>query len=82
MRISQGSGRMHPSNEELAEVTHPTVVERLSKDMAATAAVLDATDARAFGADDPWKALCTLRESVNALFDEAELHRPDVPRRR
>jgi hypothetical protein len=79
MRISQGEGQMHPSNEQLAEVAHPAVVERLSKDMLATAAVLDATNARSFAADDPWKALATLRESVNALSDEAELHRPDLP---
>jgi hypothetical protein len=58
--------------------THPAVVDRLTKDMRATAAVLDASDARSFAAEDPWKALQHLRSSVEKLADEAELHRPVV----
>lgn len=58
------------------EPTHPAVVERLSKDMLATAAALDASEAGSFAADEPWKALTTLRESVVALYDEAEMYRP------
>jgi hypothetical protein len=60
------------------DATHPAVVDRLAKDMRATAAVLDASDARSFAADDPWKALQHLRLSVEKLADEAELHRPVV----
>jgi hypothetical protein len=54
------------------------VVDRLTKDMDATANVLDAADARAVAADDAWKALQHLRCSVEKLSDEAELHRPSI----
>jgi hypothetical protein len=60
------------------DATHPAVVDRLTKDMDATANVLDAADARAFAADDAWKALQHLRCSVEKLSDEAELHRPSI----
>jgi hypothetical protein len=56
---------------------HPTVVERLTKDMRATAAVLDASSASSFAPDEPWNALQFLRHSVETLSAEAELHRPD-----
>jgi hypothetical protein len=56
---------------------HPTVVERLTKDMRTTAAVLDASSASSFAADDPWNALQFLRQSVETLSAEAELYRPD-----
>jgi hypothetical protein len=72
-----------PVPNQLAEAlpndsTHPAVVDRMTKDMRATAAVLDASDARCFAADDPWRALQHLRVSVEKLADEAELHRPVV----
>jgi hypothetical protein len=63
-----------PSND----VTHPAVMDRIVKDMRATAAVLDATHASSFAAEAPWGALQQLRSSVESLADEAELHRPDV----
>lgn len=58
--------------------THPAVVERLTKDMLATAAVLDASEARSFAADPHWDALLYLKVSVDKMIDEAELHRPHV----
>lgn len=60
------------------DATHPAVVERLTKDMLATAAVLDASDARSFAADPHWDALLYLKVSVDHLIDEAEMHRPHV----
>lgn len=58
--------------------THPAVVERLIKDMRATANVLDTCDAQSFAADGPWKALQFLKVSVDTLIDEAEMHRPTL----
>jgi hypothetical protein len=55
---------------------HPAVVDRLTKDMNATAALLDSADAQSMAADEPWKAMKHLQESVVALTDEAEMYRP------
>ena len=63
-----------PPNDPL----HPAVVDRLSDEMRATANALDAAAGVSFAADDPWDALQQLRESVEKLADEAELHRPYI----
>jgi hypothetical protein len=60
------------------DATHPVVVDRLTKDMRATAVVLDAADAVSMSADEPWKALQQLHSSVDALFVEVEGHRDDA----
>jgi hypothetical protein len=60
------------------DVTHPDVVDRLSKDMHALAEVLDRLAAASWAGDEPWKALQHLRSSVNDLFVEAEGHRDDT----
>jgi hypothetical protein len=78
-RVTRSPG---PTPDQLAEAplndaTHPAVVERITKEMWATARVLDASTAQAFAADEPWKALQFLRQSVETLAAEAELHRPD-----
>jgi hypothetical protein len=57
---------------------HPAVVDRITKDMRATAAVLDTSDAQSMAADEPWKALQQLRTSVEALFVEVEGLRPEA----
>jgi hypothetical protein len=67
-------GETAPAND----ATHPAVVERITKDMLATAAVLDTANAQLMAADDPWKAIQHLRGSVEALYVEAEGYRDDT----
>jgi hypothetical protein len=60
------------------EATHPAIVERITKDMKATAVVLDSADAESMSGDEPWKAIQQLRSSVEALFVEVEGYRPEA----
>jgi hypothetical protein len=71
----------HTTPARLAEAhgpTHPTVVDRLSKEMCSLAGVLDRCDAPSMAGEDPWSAMEVLTESLERLRDEAELHRPTV----
>jgi hypothetical protein len=76
MTVRRTYGRLAeaPPNEP----THPAIVERITKDMKATAAVLDIADAESMSADEPWKAIQQLRTSVEALFVEVEGYRPEM----